>query len=156
MQLIPFLVQASLHFCLPNHFLGKQDASVDAVYRGLEDAQEKLGVYGDELQHYARLFEKDFSKIHEDEIKSSGYVVDTLEASIWCLLNSSNYAECVLKAVNLGHDTDTLGAIAGSLAGAMYGLKMIPVGWIAELQNRGLLFDICECFSNSAQSRFNN
>ena len=92
----------------------------------------------------------------EDEIKSSGYVVDTLEASIWCLLNSSNYAECVLKAVNLGHDTDTVGAIAGSLAGAMYGLKMIPVGWIAELQNRGLLFDICECFSNSAQSRFNN
>ena len=133
-----------------------EEKSVDAVKRGLEDAKEELAAYGDELQHYTRLFKKDFSEIPEEEIKSSGYVVDTLEAAIWCLLNSNSYSECVLKAVNLGHDTDTVGAVAGSLAGAMYGVDMIPKDWVAALQNRGLLFEICERFSNSNQWRLND
>ena len=79
-----------------------------------------------------------------------------MEAAIWCLLNSNSYSECVLKAVNLGHDTDTVGAVAGSLAGAMYGVDMIPKDWVAALQNRGLLFEICERFSNSNQWRLND
>lgn len=123
-----------------------EEPSVDAVYRGLEEAREKLGIYGDELQHYARLFRKDFAEIPEDEIKSSGYVVDTLEASIWCLLNSNSYSECVLKAVNLGHDTDTVGAVAGSLAGAMWGAEGIQKDWIDELQNQELIENIIERF----------
>lgn len=73
--------------------------------------------------------------LKEDQIKSSGYVVDTLEASLWCVLTTSNYKEAVLKAVNLGEDTDTIGAITGSLAGLIYGYDNIPKDWINKLRN---------------------
>lgn len=69
----------------------------------------------------------------ESEIKSSGYVLHTLEASIWCLLTSNDYAETVLKAVNLGDDTDTTGAVAGGLAGLLYGENGIPNLWLEQL-----------------------
>ncbi len=56
-------------------------------------------------------------------VGSSGYVVDTFVAAMWCLLTTDNYRDCVLKAVNLGSDTDTTAAVAGGLAGIMYGLE---------------------------------
>lgn len=65
----------------------------------------------------------------ESDVMSTGYVLHTLQAALWCLLNSSGYAECVLKAVNLGEDTDTTAAVAGALAGLWYGAKQIPEGW---------------------------
>jgi ADP-ribosylglycohydrolase len=68
-----------------------------------------------------------------DTIKSSGYVLDTLEASIWCLMNTSSYQEAVLKAVNLGEDTDTTGAVAGGLASLYYGYQNIPQKWVIML-----------------------
>lgn len=80
------------------------------------------------------------------EIKSTGYVVDSLEASIWCLYNTSSYKEAVLKAVNLGEDTDTVGAITGSLAGLYYGLNGIPKEWINSLQNKEFINSICDRF----------
>lgn len=79
------------------------------------------------------------NELKESEIKSSGYVVDTLEASLWCLATTNNYKECVLKAVNLGNDTDTISAIAGGLAGIIYGLKGIPDMWIDSLVNKELI-----------------
>lgn len=126
-----------------------QEPSKEAVLWGLEEAKTKLRVFGDELRHYDRLFKNDFAELPETEIQSSGYVVATLEAAIWCLLNSDSYAECVLKAVNLGHDTDTVGAVAGSLAGAMYGMSEIPNEWVKALQNSELLYQVCENFANS-------
>jgi ADP-ribosylglycohydrolase len=77
-----------------------------------------------------------FQNIPENEIKSSGYVVDTLEAAVWCMINTSSYAECVLKAVNLGDDTDTVAAIAGGLAGLYYGYDNIPTEWLNVIQKR--------------------
>jgi ADP-ribosyl-[dinitrogen reductase] hydrolase len=67
------------------------------------------------------------------EIKSSGYVLHTLEASIWCLLNTSSYEEAVLKAVNLGEDTDTTAAVTGGLASLYYGYQSIPEKWVIML-----------------------
>ena len=64
-----------------------------------------------------------------NEISGSGYVVHALEASIWCLLTTATYREAVLKAVNLGKDTDTTAAITGGLAGLLYGYENIPVEW---------------------------
>ena len=57
-------------------------------------------------------------------------MIDTLEASLWCIFNTTNYKDAVLKAVNLGHDTDTVGAITGGLAGIIYGYDTIPSEWI--------------------------
>ena len=73
---------------------------------------------------------QEFYCLDEEQIKSSGYVVHTLEAAIWCFLNTDNYKDCVLKAVNLGDDTDTVGAVAGGLAGLYYGYNEIPKEWL--------------------------
>lgn len=92
---------------------------------------------GEELKNYHRIWEiAQFAKTPEDEIKSSGYVVDTLEAALWCLLNSTNYKEAVLKAVNLRDDTDTVAAVAGGLAGLIYGADDIPKSWKEAIQKR--------------------
>ena len=83
-----------------------------------------------EIQKFSRLLFEDISKEEEDNIKSSGYVLDTLEASVWCLLTTNSYKEAVLKAVNLGMDTDTTGAVTGGLAGLLYGVEQIPQEWL--------------------------
>ncbi len=69
----------------------------------------------------------------EEEIRTSGYVLHTLQAALWCLLTTSGYAECILKAVNLGDDTDTTAAVVGGLAGLWYGDHTIPADWLAAL-----------------------
>lgn len=73
-----------------------------------------------EISYYNQLFSQNFAQIPESEIKTTEYVVDTLEAAIWCVLNSNSYRDCILKAVNLGDDTDTVAAVAGSIAGCIY------------------------------------
>lgn len=75
----------------------------------------------------------------ESDIASGSYVVDSFKASLWCLLNTNNYKDCVLKAVNLGSDTDTTAAIAGGLAGIIYGYDSIPKDWIEKLQRKDLI-----------------
>lgn len=90
----------------------------------------------EEIELFKRLLEQDISQIDEVDIKSSGYVIDTLEASIWCLLTTSNYKEAVLKAVNLGNDTDTTGAVTGGLAVLVYGTNDIPKEWLEVLARR--------------------
>jgi ADP-ribosylglycohydrolase len=74
-------------------------------------------------------------RLPEKEIRSGGFVVDTLEAAFWCFLTTDNYREAVLKAVNLGSDTDTTAAVTGGLAGLYYGFGEggIPQGWIDKL-----------------------
>lgn len=74
-----------------------------------------------------------------EDIKSGGYVVDTFNAAIWCLLNTDNYADCVLEAVNLGGDTDTTAAVAGGFAGIVYGYKDIPQEWLDTLRGKDII-----------------
>lgn len=69
-------------------------------------------------------------KLNESEIKSTGFVVDTFEAALWAVATTDNYRDAVLKAVNLGDDTDTVAAVAGGLAGIIYGMEGIPAEWI--------------------------
>ena len=78
----------------------------------------------------------------EGNISSSGYVVHTLEAALWCLLTHDTYAATVLAAVNLGDDTDTTGAVAGGLAGLAYGEAAIPAEWLAVLARRADIEDL--------------
>ena len=85
----------------------------------------------------------DHKEVTRDEIESSGYVVDTLEAAIWCLMTTNDYKSCVLKAVNLGDDTDTVAAIAGGLAGALYGYDAIPKEWLDTLKRRDYIEELC-------------
>lgn len=64
-----------------------------------------------------------------DDIRSSGYVVDTLEAALWAVAKTDNFRDALLLAVNLGDDADTVGAVTGQIAGAKYGYEAIPVEW---------------------------
>ena len=89
--------------------------------------------------------------LSEDEIKSTGYVVHTLEAALWCFLNTDSYEECVLKAVNLGDDTDTTGCVAGGLAGVLYGTDAIPAEWIAALPRQDDLTKLFQTFIGKMQ-----
>lgn len=68
-----------------------------------------------------------------EEIKSSGYVVDTLEAVFWSFMSTSDFKEAVLTAINLGEDTDTIGTITGEIAGIFYGYDNIPADWLRYL-----------------------
>lgn len=70
-----------------------------------------------------------FKKRGPPEIKASGYVVKTLEAALWALNMSNSFEEGCIRAVNLGDDTDTVGAVYGQLAGALYGVDGIPDRW---------------------------
>ncbi|VXC42959.1 MULTISPECIES: ADP-ribosylglycohydrolase family protein [Chryseobacterium] len=91
---------------------------------------ENQGFNPKEIQLFDRVLKNDISKYDEDTISSGGYVLHSLEASLWCFLNSESYSEAVLKAVNLGEDTDTTGAITGGIAGIYYGFENIPEEWI--------------------------
>ncbi|HAO05830.1 MAG TPA: hypothetical protein DCQ50_02350 [Chryseobacterium sp.] len=97
-----------------------------------------------EIQLFDRVLKNDISEYHEDSISSGGYVLHSLEASLWCFLNSENYAEAVLKAVNLGEDTDTTGAITGGIAGIYYGFESIPKEWVDVLARKEDIEKLCE------------
>lgn len=119
------------------------DQGRGGIEDGLKKARQNLNTCA-EFSRYDRIFQKDFATLPCDEIKSSGYVVDTLEAALWCLLTTDNYRDCVLKAVNLGDDTDTVAAVAGGLAGALYGYDAIPSEWLDTLQHRDDIEEMCE------------
>ena len=71
-------------------------------------------------------------------------MVDTIEAAIWCLLNTISYKDCVLKAVNLGEDTYTIAAVAGGLAGLYYGYEEIPKEWVEVVVRKEYVEGLCE------------
>ncbi|MFH6993315.1 ADP-ribosylglycohydrolase family protein [Flavobacterium sp. FlaQc-48] len=100
-----------------------------------------------EIQLFDRVLNNDISQYPEDNIHSSGYVLDSLQASLWCFLNSDSYEETVLKAVNLGGDTDTTAAIAGGLAGIYYGTENIPEKWIEQVARANDIKDLAERLS---------
>jgi len=105
---------------------------------------EKKEEFKEELKYYQRLNDKNFHKLPEEEIKSSGYVVVSLEAALWSLVNTVSYKDCLLKAVNLGEDTDTVAAIAGGLAGLYYGCEDIPKEWLDKIQRRKYVEELCK------------
>lgn len=94
---------------------------------------------------FKRLIElsyNEFKAIELKDIRSTGYVIDTLEASLWCIFNTSSFKDAVLKAVNLGDDTDTVGAIAGALAGIIYGSDSIPNEWLDVLARKDGIIEL--------------
>lgn len=117
----------------------------EAINKALKDSFDYYK-NENEINNYKRIFDSDFKKLNDTKIKSSGYVVHTLEASIWILLNTSNYKDAVLKAVNFGDDTDTTAAVIGGLAGLYYGVDNIPSKWIDTLVNKELIINICSKF----------
>ena len=141
-----------LYTVLCYEIINKRERSLEEI---LNQAVKKVRMYylmqtkdlAEETEHYLRMSDAEqFKALPESEIKSSGYVVDTLEAAVWCLLNSRSYSECVLKAVNLGGDTDTVGAVAGGLAGLWYGYDDIPKEWLDVIVKKEWIEEMCQSF----------
>lgn len=96
------------------------------------------------LHYYDRLKAlDDFKSLPADKIKSTGYVVDALEAAVWSLITTDSFDQTLLKAVNLGDDTDTVCAIAGGLAGLYYGYDSIPEEWLSAIKRREWIEGMC-------------
>ena len=124
-----------------------------------EDAYNKIrnldySYFNDEsLSVFDRLIKNDIRELALTDIKSSAYVVDTIEASFWVLLNCNNYKQSIIGAINLGQDTDTIGAIVGSMASILYGYKDIPEDWINGLAKKDYLIDLATKFENKITKR---
>ena len=112
-----------------------------------------ISINQSEVAIFDRLLKGDIYKLTEEKIFSSGYVVHTLEASIWCLLTTNSYEAAVLEAVNLGDDTDTTGAVTGGLAGLLYGINSIPTKWLKQLARHDDIENLAERLSEKFTTR---
>lgn len=132
---------------------------------GLINGEDNYRVYGElrrtlpgffqgkasksEIDYYSRILEHNIAECSEIEILSSPYVVHSLEAALWCLMRGNNYRESVLMAVNLGDDTDTIGALTGGLAGLHYGLDQVPGEWMDVLVRKDDILELATRFEES-------
>lgn len=94
------------------------------------------------ISKYDRILKNNIKNYNIDSISSSGYVVDTLECALWVLLNANSYKETIVATTNIGNDTDTIGAIAGSMAGIIYGISSIPEKWLNKLMRKDYLIEL--------------
>lgn len=151
-------VACGLYFFMVRSILEKEGGMQEVLQAGLDEGfayYRQFTECTEELKHYERICNlEQFKHIMEEEIKSSGYVVATLEAALWSCLRTESYKAALLTAVNLGDDTDTVAAVAGGLVGLYYGHEGIPKEWLESIRRRewieNLVFDVAngkvECF----------
>lgn len=101
------------------------------------------------LKLYTRILDEQIEVQRLDQIKSTGYIVDTLESAIWIFMNAQHYKEAIIASTNIGGDTDTIGAIVGSMAGIYYGFDSIPSNWLDKLQRKDYLIELVDRFEKS-------
>ena len=106
------------------------------------------------IERFDRLLKSDISKLDMDDIQSSGYIVDTLEATIWVLLNTNSFNQAIIGAINLGDDTDTIGACTGGLAGIIYGSEQINEEWKKSLLKYDYIKELCDSFDEKMKRKF--
>jgi len=86
--------------------------------------------------------------VTRDEVKSSGYVIHTLHAALWCFKNTDNFRDAILLATNLGDDADTVAAVTGQIAGAFYGMSGIPRDWLNKLYETERFIELVDKLTN--------
>lgn len=80
-------------------------------------------------------------------VRGSGYVVESLEAAMWCFIHTDSFKDTILMAANLGDDADTTAAVCGQVAGAYYGVSGIPAGWLERLALRSEIATLADRLS---------
>lgn len=134
------------YFCV-KAILDKEGTLTERLQKGLDEGffyYEKDITNRVELAYYGRLQNlQEFAEVPESKIKSTGYVVDSMEAAAWSLIRTENFKDALLTAVNLGDDADTVGAIAGGMAALYYGYAGIPEEWLAVIKRRDWIEDLC-------------
>jgi ADP-ribosylglycohydrolase len=114
------------------------DTFEEALEETIKTCQSNLKntAYYEEMDAYSRIFNRKIPSLRREDVYSGGYVVHTLEAALWCMARHGNYRDTVLAAVNLGDDTDTTAAVAGTMAGLRYSYSGIPPGWVSMLARK--------------------
>jgi ADP-ribosylglycohydrolase len=135
------LVGCVIYYFILKELIKKPEKA--SIMRGIE-ASFDFVKDSPEMIYYMRLFSSEIASAREEDIKSSGYVVDTLEAAVWVTLNTESFREAVLRAVNLGEDTDTVAAVAGTLVAVLYGASGIPEDWLGALIGRDYIEGLCD------------
>ena len=147
-------IACGLYFFMIRSVLDGEGSLLERMQRGLDRGfayYEKALADHENLEYYARLRNlEQFAKTPAQEIRGSGYVVETLEAVAWALVTTASFEETMLKVVNLGEDTDTTGAIAGGLAALFYGFNAIPASWIDEIQRKEWIGELCDKAAQAA------
>ena len=141
-------IACGLYFFMARQILFREGSLQERMQEGLTQGFEFYESYladKENLHYYDRLKDLDtFKSLPADKIKSTGYVVDALEAAVWSLITTDSFDQALLRAVNLGDDTDTVGAIAGGLAGLYYGYDSIPEDWLSAIKRREWIEEMCE------------
>jgi len=127
---------------------------LDAALSGLDKNELLLSVPASDWMspRLREIAEGGYQGKQADEIRGSGYVVDSLEAALWCFWTTSSFEDAILTAANLGDDADTTAAICGQVAGAHYGMSGIPEGWLEKLWKRELISDLATALSSTLNS----
>lgn len=144
------LIACGLYYFIIKNIVKGKWSLYECIQRGLKEGRKfyraTYPAFDDSLNKYSRVLDLDhFKTLGCDMIKSTGYVVDSFETSIWALVNTHSYRDAMITCANLGDDTDTICAIAGGLAGLYYGWsdKGIPQEWIDKLQRKDWIIDMC-------------
>lgn len=103
------------------------------------------------LSDLRRILRRDYKNKTRDQISSGGYVIDTLEAALWAVETTESFEDALIAAVNLGHDADTVGAVAGQLAGARYGASTIPERWVSRVAKLEILNSVFDKLWHDAE-----
>lgn len=130
------------------------DDPATAYFKGIKRIQKlyNQSPYTSELDNFARVFDGEIAQFPIEAIQSGSYVVHTLEAALWCFLTSTSYPQSVLKAVNLGSDTDTTAAVTGGLAGLYYGVEQIPQDWRDQIARKDDIVDLAKRLASTIAS----
>jgi ADP-ribosylglycohydrolase len=139
-----------IYYFMAKHIIKGADSNTSLQQLLQDGIDDGLRFYGQdirnltEMAYLGRLFDlEELKDTPEENIFPSGYVVESLETAVWCLITTNTFKDCLLKAVNLGDDTDTIAAIAGGIAGLYYGYEEIPQEWLAVIQRRDWIEDMC-------------
>lgn len=109
-------------------------------------------VPSDEVPHLTRILHASVIDQPRRSMNSDGYVISTAEAALWSVATNRNFTDTVLAAVNLGDDADTTGAVAGGMAGLLYGIKAIPPEWISSLARHDQVIDLARRFATACMT----
>jgi len=116
------------------------------IVNGIDKSREYYD--NNEYECFNRIY-TDLFDMDDDDLSSKGYVVYSLEISLYSCYHTNSYKEAVLKAINYGRDTDTNGIISGGLAALYYGYDSIPEIWLEQIVKLDYIKDLCKEFFNS-------
>lgn len=119
-------------------------------YKYTNETMKDLIIKRGEFKAFERILTGKILKEPMSKINSGGYVIDSLESSLWCTYNTKTLKAAMLKAINLGFDSDTTGAVTGALVGALYGYKEIPKEWINAIVRKEIIEKLVNRFVKKA------